>query len=467
MTSHGSPEGLDARILTATLATMGTIGYAATTVEDIIRTARISRRTFYERFSNKEGCFLAAFEHVVSEWRRRNAPSLQLWPTEQSGDRPTALRAMLAMLIEQARDDPEGARILFVEAWAAGPSSRRRAADVLDELSRVVARLLQGPGTTPQLPPLVALCVVGGLLELFANRCLDGRIEDLLELVDELADWIGTYPLAVAVDVLEHARSGLGDPDRIVAMSPTVHPLPLGYSTDAVATRRGNDPVQRILAAIPAAATETDVSDLSVNEIVRRAHVSQHTFREHFTSAEEAVSATALAAAHGARGYYTSYMLVASDWESSVVAALVALLRYFSVRPELGRFLYSYLVTDSGRRLRNVQIDFWAGTLLPGFRQFDSPHPIVAEGIGGGVFRAILQAFIKGSGAELGALGWPLVYFALVPFVGAARVVTIIERSTRLSPDGGPTLAHERLDRQVRREKHAKGCHASFSEPSG
>ncbi|MFL6125957.1 helix-turn-helix domain-containing protein [Actinophytocola sp.] len=35
------------------------IGYRSTTVADIVRRARTSRRTFYEHFAGKEECFVA------------------------------------------------------------------------------------------------------------------------------------------------------------------------------------------------------------------------------------------------------------------------------------------------------------------------------------------------------------------------------------------------------------------------
>src|SRR4051812_42933268 len=39
-------------------------GYAATTITDVVRHARVSRRTFYEHFADKEACFLAAYDAV-------------------------------------------------------------------------------------------------------------------------------------------------------------------------------------------------------------------------------------------------------------------------------------------------------------------------------------------------------------------------------------------------------------------
>ena len=39
-------------------------GYAATTIADIVRHARVSKRTFYEHFADKEDCLLAGYQHV-------------------------------------------------------------------------------------------------------------------------------------------------------------------------------------------------------------------------------------------------------------------------------------------------------------------------------------------------------------------------------------------------------------------
>src|SRR5687767_14162175 len=37
-------------------------GYAATTIADIVAAARVSKRTFYEHFPDKEACLLAAYQ---------------------------------------------------------------------------------------------------------------------------------------------------------------------------------------------------------------------------------------------------------------------------------------------------------------------------------------------------------------------------------------------------------------------
>src|SRR6266568_1139748 len=41
-------------------------GYVETSVADVLRRARVSRETFYQQFSSKQDCFVAAFETAAS-----------------------------------------------------------------------------------------------------------------------------------------------------------------------------------------------------------------------------------------------------------------------------------------------------------------------------------------------------------------------------------------------------------------
>ena len=42
-------------------------GYAAATIADVVRHARVSKRTFYEHFADKEECFLALYSDSSDE----------------------------------------------------------------------------------------------------------------------------------------------------------------------------------------------------------------------------------------------------------------------------------------------------------------------------------------------------------------------------------------------------------------
>src|SRR3954464_13642354 len=53
------------RMLEAMALAVADKGYGATAVADVISRARVSRKTFYEHFTNKEACFLAAYDNGV------------------------------------------------------------------------------------------------------------------------------------------------------------------------------------------------------------------------------------------------------------------------------------------------------------------------------------------------------------------------------------------------------------------
>src|SRR5438270_9202713 len=50
------------RLIAAMASSIEIKGYRETTVADVVRLARTSRRTFYEHFEDREACFLALFD---------------------------------------------------------------------------------------------------------------------------------------------------------------------------------------------------------------------------------------------------------------------------------------------------------------------------------------------------------------------------------------------------------------------
>src|SRR5271165_1554856 len=57
------------RMLAAAVDAVQDVGYARMTVAEVIGRARVSRKTFYDVFSDREDCFLAAFDQALSQGR--------------------------------------------------------------------------------------------------------------------------------------------------------------------------------------------------------------------------------------------------------------------------------------------------------------------------------------------------------------------------------------------------------------
>ena len=110
-----------ARIIAALAEETVEKGYRAVTVADIVRRAGIARNTFYENFSSKEDCFLAASEFAVKEALRRvvdAASKVDTWPAR--------VNAGLAAFLHYVATEPALARTCIVEALSAGPAAVER-----------------------------------------------------------------------------------------------------------------------------------------------------------------------------------------------------------------------------------------------------------------------------------------------------------------------------------------------------
>ena len=112
---HGLPREVVAenqreRLLNGVVDAVAEHGYNATTIGAITEAAKISRRTFYEHFKDKEGCFLAAYEMIDTHVR-----GAMLTAAERPAPWPERVRASLAALLEVLSGDLAVARFYLLE----------------------------------------------------------------------------------------------------------------------------------------------------------------------------------------------------------------------------------------------------------------------------------------------------------------------------------------------------------------
>ena len=109
------------RMLLAVAEAVAEQGFVTTTVADIIARARLSRRTFYEHFADKEECFLAAYDTVVEQLLAAVGQAY-----EQADGWPQKVHDGLETFLSYLAAEPAFARMCIVEVVAAGPDARSR-----------------------------------------------------------------------------------------------------------------------------------------------------------------------------------------------------------------------------------------------------------------------------------------------------------------------------------------------------
>jgi AcrR family transcriptional regulator len=145
-------------------------GYAAVTIDDIARTARISKRTFYDHFADKERCFLAAYtmasDIVFDAVRAAAADRSRPWRERFDAVLETYLRALAAR--------PEVTRVFHVEIQAAGPEALELRQGVTGRYAALLRRIVREGGET-QLDEATAFALLGASHELVLHAVAHGR----------------------------------------------------------------------------------------------------------------------------------------------------------------------------------------------------------------------------------------------------------------------------------------------------
>jgi AcrR family transcriptional regulator len=121
------------RLMAATVQMVDELGYARLTVASIIGRARVSRKTFYDIFCDREDCFLAVFERAVAGARELATRAAEAEPGWREGVRE-ALRTLLAHMDEQ----PALARLCIVEALSAGEGVLEARCELLQALAEAI-----------------------------------------------------------------------------------------------------------------------------------------------------------------------------------------------------------------------------------------------------------------------------------------------------------------------------------------
>ncbi len=160
-------------------------GYAAVTLSDIVRHAKVSRRVFYANFESREDCFLAAFEVVVDHLRELIAEAAAgegEWPRQAIA----ALRAGLAFLASE----PGLARLCLLESRAAGPAATARFAAAVAEAAAPLARGRAERPEGARLPASTEDSTLGALVSLAQRKVAAGEAARLEELLPDCAELV-------------------------------------------------------------------------------------------------------------------------------------------------------------------------------------------------------------------------------------------------------------------------------------
>lgn len=160
-------------------------GYAAVTLTDIVKHAKVSRRVFYANFESKEQCFTAAFEVVLSHLHELVAEAVagvDGWPQRAIA----ATRATLSFL----SSEPDLARLCLVESRSAGPAVTARFNEAVGEMAPLLQRGRAERPEAARLPDSTEDSTIGSLVSLAYRKVAAGEAEQLEDLLPDCAELV-------------------------------------------------------------------------------------------------------------------------------------------------------------------------------------------------------------------------------------------------------------------------------------
>ena len=164
------------RLIAAMAASVAERGYAETTVADVVRIARTSRRTFYEHFEDRADCFLALFDATTDEVMSAVAEAV-----EPAADWEQQVEDALGAFLDAVASAPALHRSFVRELPALGERGAERQLAVIARFAQQLVELVENarreqPGIEAgPLPFDTAVIIVGGIRELMVIAEQQGR----------------------------------------------------------------------------------------------------------------------------------------------------------------------------------------------------------------------------------------------------------------------------------------------------
>ncbi|WP_439380074.1 TetR/AcrR family transcriptional regulator [Amycolatopsis lexingtonensis] len=170
------------RLLDGLAESITETGFRDTTVADVVRRARTSRRTFYEHFSSREECLIALLADA-------NRAMIQQISDAVDPGAPWSLQVRQAIeaWIACAESEPAITLSWIRDVPALGAAARDLQRDAMEGFIAMTQRLTDTPSLRAAgiSPPSrqVAIILLGGLRELIATTVEDGgRAGDVTEV---------------------------------------------------------------------------------------------------------------------------------------------------------------------------------------------------------------------------------------------------------------------------------------------
>ncbi|MGH2853060.1 MAG: TetR/AcrR family transcriptional regulator [Solirubrobacteraceae bacterium] len=388
-------------------------GYLATTTRAMCARARVSQKTYYLQFGNKEGYFLATYWTIVRQAVDRVNAAYRAkseW-TEQ-------IQAGFDVFIDEVVSQPGAARLALVEALGAGPKALEAMTTAHTDFERILGSTFANSPEPVELPPIVLKAIAGGVARVVRQRLLDGRAPDLRGEAPELLRWMLAY----------HSNAA--------RMLPPVPPPSTTRPTRREPKPGAADDRERMMEAATLLAVRYGFANVSAAKIIQQAGVSDPIFFDRFPSGvEECFMAAYNQMGDEVAAYVAEAAVTETYWPRAVRAAMAALLWRIASDEVFAQVAFVQVFSAGPATVagRSRLMASFSDLLLSHSPPNQRPSVLVAEAIVGAIWQIVHHYVVRGAARQLPILTDLATYIVLVPALGGEAAMTEIHAAHKAS----------------------------------
>jgi len=407
-------------------------GYTDASIAQAIGHAHVSRSTFYEHFSDKEDCFLAAYDDLARRMtlHLRQAVEHAPWPEKAS--------AMLNAVLDPDEEQTPRWRLLLSLARGGGPRVRLAREQLVTDLEELLDELLDNPppGTlTLDIPPKALL---GGVRSVLSISRYQGDLDPGIR--EHLLCWARSY--AIPAEQPRHASADwikLGQVADLGAdprprPEPQARSLPRGRSRLPAEIVSGEHH-ERIIRATVEVIRRKGYAASTITDIVAAASISRNVFYDLFRNKEEAFIATQRLGMQEAVAACSRAFFAATSWPERIWNGLEALLERTAAAPDLAYVVLVEPTAVGDRALQRALDTLKAFTIFleEGYSQnprAEALPRLCSDAIAGAIFELLYHHAINECTPQLPELTPQCAYVALAPFIGPTQAAEFVAAKT-------------------------------------
>ncbi len=419
------------RLLAGMTATASRDGYARANVSAVIAHAGVSRPTFYDYFTDKDECFLAA----LIDAQEQLLIDIEAAVEDQAPQQAT--QAAIAALLRFAVSRPTMARLLSTVAMAGGPRALDARDQGIADIEQIIERAYRQLPREDAIPDISSRMLIGAVQRLLSSRLRRGE-SGLAGMLDDLIRWINSYEQPAGEHrwrSMEPAPAPAHSPVLPPLLAPT--PLPPGrprLSREEVAANHR----QRILFAAVTAFASKGYAAATIAEITKLAGVDSRAFYRLFRDKEDMFMALHELHFQHVMALTASAFFTGESWPERTWEAARTFAQYMEENHTLTRV--TFIEGPAGGPISVQRFDDYLAAftvfLQEGYRyepQGDPPSKLALEAIAATNFEIVYHQARQSAKPRISGLLPHVTHLTLAPFLGPVAANRFIDEKLRVS----------------------------------